>query len=488
MKRLCICFLFIGLILNIDIDFPRQFKWLWQPARYKVAHGGRWSWKSTSVARYIAIRGIQKPIRVLCARETQKSIKESVHHLIASQIKKIGANDYYEIETANIRSKCGTQIFFDGLLRNVHNIKSLDDVDICWIEEAQNVSAESWNDLTPTIRKENSEILITFNRKYKDDETDKRFVQNPPENSIVREINYCDVYGEDDIPTILQNEIDDCKRRDPTLITYRHIYLNEPIGVGAKIWTAFNRETHVIHPGHWLYNTLTMETIARKADCFMSMDPHSKYYPFCGWCALVPKDGRNEEFYKVIYNEWPTVDLLGDYYSELRKKVYFDGSIKDLAKQIYLYDGTAENGIKIEKRFMDTRFAKGAGGENWSTSTVGIVHEFSKPENGGLIFTLPAETAIDRQRNIIIDQMKYNTNLPVNEFNSPDYYIMPHCKNIIQSLENHRCIEGTEKEDEKYKDPSDMLRIMSAGMEDHRYKRDRHSVPYQPVRLGGPMG
>lgn len=477
----------IGLLVKLNINFPEKYQWLWQPARYKVAHGGRWSWKSTSIARYISIRGVQKPIRCLCARETQKSIKESVHHLIASQIQKIGANDYYEIETAQIKGNNGTRIFFDGLLRNVHNIKSLDDVDICWIEEAQNVSKESWDDLTPTIRKKDSEILISLNRKYLDDETDKRFIQSPPENSIVKELNYDDVYTPEEIPKILADEIEDCKRRDPSLMTYEHIFHNKPIGVGARIWTTFQRAVHVITPDHWLYDQITMEKIRDHGDCYMAMDPHSKYYPFCGWAAKIPKNSRCDEFYTVYYNEWPTVDLLGDYYSELRKKVYFDGSHKELAKQIYLYDGTAEHGIQIQKRFLDTRFAKGAGGENWSTSTIGIVHEFAKPENGGLMFELPAETAIDRQRNVIIDKMIYNNMLPVNEFNSPDFFVMPWCKNIIQSLECHRCIEGTEKEDEKYKDPSDMMRIMNAGMGELAYTKNRKRT-YHPVKLGGWRG
>ena len=470
----------IAFLMGMNINFPKRFQWLWKPARYKVAHGGRWSWKSTSVARYIAIRCTQRPIRVLCARETQKSIKESVHHLIVSQIKELELSQYFIIETAAIKGLNGSHIFFDGLLRNVHNIKSLDDVDICWIEEAQNVSLDSWNDLTPTIRKKNSDIIVTFNRKYLDDETDKRFVQNPPENSIVEEINYNDVYVPERIPQILQDEIDDCKRRDPTLITYRHIYLNEPIGVGAKIWTAFNHQRHVLTVDHWLYETLSMEKIAEKGDCFMAMDPHSKYYPFCLWVALVPKNSRCDDFFFVIYNEWPTVEFLGDYYSELRKKVYFSGSLQDLSKYIYLGDGTNTHGIQIIKRFMDTRFAKGAGGQNWSTSTVGIVQEISKPENGGLVFDLPAEISIDKQRSVIIDRLTCNEMIPLNEFNSPDMYVMPHCKNMIQSLENHRCIEGTEKEDEKYKDPSDALRIISAGMEDHKYtrniKRKRHLV------------
>lgn len=461
--------------MAISIDFPSVFKWLWEQARYKVAHGGRWSWKSTTVAKYIVIRCTQKPIRVLCARETQKSIKESVHHLIASQIKSMGLQDLFVIENAAIKGKNGSYIFFDGLLRNVHNIKSLDDVDICWIEEAQNVSKESWTDLTPTIRKNGSEIIVTFNRKYMDDETDKRFVQNPPENSIVREINYDDVYKSDEIPKILSDEITDCKNRDPSLITFNHIYKNKPIGVGAKIWTAFDYKTHVLTSDHRLYKTLSMENIAKYGDCFMAMDPHSKFYPFCIWLALVPKNEANEEFYKVVFNEWPSFDSMGDYYSELRKKMYYDGSIKDMTTQIYVRDGTAEYGIKILKRFVDTRFAKGAGGENWSTSTVGMVEEFARPENGGMLFNMPAEIIIDKQRSVIIDDMKYNQQIEVTAYNEPDWYVMPHCKNVIQSVENHRCVEGTEKEDEKYKDPSDALRILYAGIQGHKYTRGKKS-------------
>jgi hypothetical protein len=218
-----------------------------------------------------------------------------------------------------------------------------------------------------------------------------------------------------------------------------------------------------------------MENIAKYGDCFMAMDPHSKFYPFCIWLALVPKNEANEEFYKVVFNEWPSFDSMGDYYSELRKKMYYDGSIKDMTTQIYVRDGTAEYGIKILKRFVDTRFAKGAGGENWSTSTVGMVEEFARPENGGMLFNMPAEIIIDKQRSVIIDDMKYNQQIEVTAYNEPDWYVMPHCKNVIQSVENHRCVEGTEKEDEKYKDPSDALRILYAGIQGHKYTRGKKS-------------
>lgn len=451
-----------------DIDFPPEFEWLFDKARYKIAHGGRWSWKSWSFAKYIIIRCMEKPIRVFCGREVQKTIKESVRNLLKNIIIDFGYRDNFTIQESAIFCSNGSYIFFGGLLRNVHNIKSLEDVDICWVEEAQNVSEETWKDLTPTIRKDNSEILVTFNRRYTDDATDVRYVKNRPENSIVKEINYNDIYRDNEIPEILRQEIADCIRRDPTLTTYKQVYLNKPVGIGSKIWTTFDSNIHVLNKGHRYYNDLTMENISKVGNCFMAIDPHSKFYPFCIWGALLPAIGRPDDLITVIYNEWPRYNTLGDYYSELRKKLYYEGSIKDLQKQIYASDG---NGVHVEilERFIDSRFAKGAGGQNWSTSTEGIVQEFARKENGGMLFTMPPEKIIDGQRNVIIDKLVYNHVVEVSDFNCPDLYIMPHCKNVIQSLENHRCVEESEKEDEKYKDPSDALRILHAGLHKRMY-------------------
>ncbi len=466
------------------IDFPSEFEWLFEEARYKVAHGGRWSWKSWSVAKYIIIRCVEKATRVFCGREVQKSIKESVHNLLKNTIKELNYSHLFTVLETSISCHNGSYIFYDGLLRNVHNIKSLEDVDICWVEEAQNVSEQSWVDLTPTIRKDNSEIIVTFNRKYEDDATDVRFIKNPPKNSIVKEINYTDIYNDDELPTILKDEIEDCIRRDPTLTSYKQIYLNKPVGVGSKIWTTFNRDIHVLHEKHRLYKALSMQYIQEYGNCYMAMDPHSRYYPFIVWGARVPAIGQPGEYYTIIYNEWPRIDTIGDYYSELRKKLYYNGSIADLSKIIYSSDGAGEIHPKIYGRFVDSRFAKGAGGQNWSTSTEGMVQVFAKPENGGIVLTMPKERVIDVQRDNIIDEMKYNHLIEISDFNTPMYFIMPWCKNVIQSLENHRCEEESEKEDEKYKDPSDALRILNAGMQDIDYiKNDRQKKQEHIVGL-----
>jgi hypothetical protein len=189
-----------------------------------------------------------------------------------------------------------------------------------------------------------------------------------------------------------------------------------------------------------------------------------------------------EDFYKHVYAEWPTFDDLGGYYWELRKKLFYQGTLQDMAREIYAKDG-GEFGVKITKRVIDTRFAKGAGGSNWSTATSGIVTEFAKSENGGLKFECPWEKHIDIQREIVRTDMLYNVHAPQNEFNEPAFSVDPSCKNVIISLANHRLEEekdgsgSREKESEKFKDPCDALRIAYAGLQGFTYK--------PPTKSGG---
>jgi len=144
-------------------EFPLKLECLFKPSRYKVLYGGRGGAKSWGVARALLIKGAQAPLRVLCAREFQTSIKDSVHKLLCDQIEALGLLGFYEITQTSIRGKNGTEFSFVGLKNNVANVKSYEGVDVCWVEEAQTTSRMSWNVLIPTIRKEKSEIWITFN-------------------------------------------------------------------------------------------------------------------------------------------------------------------------------------------------------------------------------------------------------------------------------------------------------------------------------------
>jgi len=137
-----------------------------------------------------------------------------------------------------------------------------------------------------------------------------------------------------------------------------------------------------------------------------------------------------------------------------------------VARSIYATDG---DGIKIKKRFIDTRFAKGAGGASWSSQTSGVVEAFAKPENGGLLFAMPLEKRMEAQRQLLQQDMTWNKHAPMSEFNEPSLYVSPRCRNVIASLTNHRLEDGTEKEAEKYKDPSDALRICCAGFQEIGY-------------------
>jgi len=175
-----------------SVDFPIKLQMLFEPCRYKVLYGGRGGAKSWGVARALLVIGVKKPTRVLCAREFQNSIGQSVHKLLSDQIIALKLESFYEITQNSIRGKNGTEFAFVGLKNNVTNIKSFEGVDICWVEEAQSVSKTSWNILIPTIRKEQSEIWITFNPELESDETYQRFVISPPENCKVAKINWSD--------------------------------------------------------------------------------------------------------------------------------------------------------------------------------------------------------------------------------------------------------------------------------------------------------
>jgi phage terminase large subunit len=194
-------------------QFPVKLECLFQPekSRYRILYGGRGGAKSWGVARALLIKGAQRQLRILCAREFQTSIKDSVHKLLCDQIIDLGLEGFYEITQASIRGKNGTEFAFVGLKNNVANVKSYEGVDICWVEEAQTTSRLSWNILIPTTRKEGSEIWVTFNPELETDETYQRFVLHPPENAVVQKINWSDNPW---FPETLLLEKDALKMRD----------------------------------------------------------------------------------------------------------------------------------------------------------------------------------------------------------------------------------------------------------------------------------
>ena len=204
-------------------EFPWAFQFLFEKARYKVAYGGRGSGKSWAFARYLILRAASEPgYLCLCTREIQKSIQESVLRLLADQINEMGLADHFEIQRSTIKGKNGSQFIFEGLRHNIYNIKSYEGVDTVWVEEAQTVSDLSWRVLIPTIRKEGSEIIVSFNPDLEEDPTYQRFVIHAPPGAEVHKVNftenpYC--------PQVLKDEAKLLEMTDP--VQYRNVWLGE---------------------------------------------------------------------------------------------------------------------------------------------------------------------------------------------------------------------------------------------------------------------
>jgi len=193
-----------------------------QGKRYKILYGGRGGQKSWAVADYLIARASQEKLRILCTREIQNSIRDSVHKLLCDRTDALGLKKYFIIREDVIKSITGSEFIFKGLRHNIDEIKSTEGIDICWVEEANKVSENSWKILIPTIRKENSEIIVTFNPELESDPAYQRFVLHPPPDCVIEEVSYAD---NDYFPEVLRKEMEWCKKVDSD--AYDHIWLGK---------------------------------------------------------------------------------------------------------------------------------------------------------------------------------------------------------------------------------------------------------------------
>ncbi|MBQ7404216.1 MAG: PBSX family phage terminase large subunit [Lentisphaeria bacterium] len=210
--------------MALDISCPGKLRFFFDTnyVRYRVAYGGRSSGKSWTAAQGLVIRSMQKKIRILCCREIQKSIKESVKKTLESTIERMGLAGAFTFKQDSIVCVNGSEFIFQGLHANVQQIKSLENISIAYVEEAETVTEESWQVLIPTIRADKSEIWVCFNPKDADDATYQRFVVNPPKDCISVKINYTD---NPFCPDVMEAEAEDLKEKNLGL--YRHIWLGE---------------------------------------------------------------------------------------------------------------------------------------------------------------------------------------------------------------------------------------------------------------------
>jgi len=251
------------------VQIPKAFRFLFDermpdgsPIRYRAAYGGRGSGKSHAFAAALVIKARQKPIRVLCAREIQKSIKDSVKRLLDDKIREMGFGQYFRSTDTEIKGTNGSHFVFAGLRSNVESIKSLEGIDIAWVEEATTVSQSSLTNLGPTIRKDGSEIWFTWNPRHESDPVDAMFrlPSGSPPRSIVRRVNW-------DLnpffPDVLREDMQWDASRDPD--KYRHIWLGE---------YQRNSEARVFH--NWKVEAFDTPIDARfylGADWGFSIDP-----------------------------------------------------------------------------------------------------------------------------------------------------------------------------------------------------------------------
>lgn len=176
--------------IKIDAEVPASFRFLFGKERYLVCYGGRGSGKSESIARVLLLLAAKEPHRILCARELQNSIKESVHKLLATLIEDMGLSAFFTVQETVIKGVNGSEFIFKGLRANASELKSLYGVTKVWVEEAQMVSKSSWDVLLPTIRAPGSQFYISFNPLLETDDTYQRFVVTPPPDAIVRKVNW----------------------------------------------------------------------------------------------------------------------------------------------------------------------------------------------------------------------------------------------------------------------------------------------------------
>lgn len=211
---------------TVEIEFLAEFKELFSESwRNIVFYGGRGSGKSQHVALALILRGRQKRLRILCTRELQNTIADSVHKLLKDIIDQYGLTDY-EVTDKTIRNRItGTEFIFRGLKHNATEIKSTEGIDIAWVEEAHSITKDSLSILAPTVRKPGSQLIFTFNRQTELDPVYVRYVRKTPAKTYARKVNFDVLDRAGLFPDVLRLEMEE-DRKDPD--TYAHVWLGEP--------------------------------------------------------------------------------------------------------------------------------------------------------------------------------------------------------------------------------------------------------------------
>lgn len=209
---------------DLRIQVTEKFEPFLQPNRYKICHGGRGGGKSWAIAQLLVLQAYRERTRILCAREIQKSVNDSVLQLLSDTIDRMKLSAFFDIQKTQIIGNNGSRFSFEGLRSNISKIKSMEGINRVWVEEAEKVTSSSWDTLIPTIRAPGSEIWISFNAQDLLDPTYQRFVVSPPPDSYVCRVNFSDNPW---FPPELEKERLHLKKFDKAL--YKHIWMGEPL-------------------------------------------------------------------------------------------------------------------------------------------------------------------------------------------------------------------------------------------------------------------
>lgn len=348
---------------TVKLTVAKIFKPLFtNPKRRNFIYGGRGSGKSYTVAEFVVMRAYMKKTKVLCCRELQKSIADSVHALLCEVIEKMGLTDFFEIQKNAIYGKNGSQFIFAGIKSNVGEIKSMQGIDVCWCEESQALSRESYQILVPTVRAEGSIIIFTFN-PYSDRDICWIESQNPDENTLCIKANYCDNPW---LPDVLKLEIER-DRKDP--VKFDWVWNGNPVGLSdAQIMrgkyevkafeTPKNVEFHygadfgasqdpnVLLRCFIVGNTLYVDQEACEIDCDLDNLPTlwdkvegSRLYPIYADCSRPETIAfmRKRGFNAVPCDKWAGSVVEGIQFLRAFEKIVIHPRCKELIEESELY-------------------------------------------------------------------------------------------------------------------------------------------------------
>lgn len=217
------------------VKLPSEFKPLFDSWwRHAVIEGGRYSLKSHTVARFLLLTARSKRVRIACLRQFQKNIADSSYQLLIDLIQQYGFSEFVWTNDTITNTNTGSTFIFKGLDRNVETtIKSLEGIDIAWIDEAQTITLKSIRILNPTIRKPGSKIIWTLNRLTDLDPVISYFITNPPRKDVWHlEVDYRIAQKNGWLSNEILYEIEQARINHPE--DYAHDYLGKALAISDK--------------------------------------------------------------------------------------------------------------------------------------------------------------------------------------------------------------------------------------------------------------